>query len=180
MRASSELRDTSTRGTPTPSSMAVSDPIPWPAPCAFSPTAGRQHTTVGEATGTRPSSGTSMITATLPRSPASQCSLCAISVVSGSFTDRLEQRSSGELGADGRLTYPSFRWRNSSSPSGDSSSGSSSSNALIANSSRIGTMAPIDMPFSTFMDSGYEVSAATRYGVSRSWSCSDDTPRRSR
>ena len=123
----------------------------------------------------------STTTATLPRSPASQCSLCAINVVSGSFTDRLEQRSSGELGAaTGAWTYPSFRWRKSSSPSGDSSSGSSSSNALIANSSRIGTMAPIDMPFSTFMDSGYEVSAATRYGVSRSWSCSDETPRRSR
>ena len=31
---------------------------------------------------------------------------------------------------------------------------------MIANSSRIGTIAPIDMPFSTFMDSGYEVSRA--------------------
>ena len=94
-RASSELRDTSTRGTPTPSSEAVSEPMPWPAPWAFSPTAGRQQTIVGETTGTRPSSGRSITTATLPRSPASQCSLCAISVVSGSRTDTLEQRSSG-------------------------------------------------------------------------------------
>jgi hypothetical protein len=43
-----------------------------------------------------------------------------------------------------------------------------------------GTRAETDIPLRTFIMSGKVVSAATRYGVSRSWSCSEETPRRSR
>ena len=63
-------------------------------------------------------------------------------------------------------------------PSGASSIGSSSSNALIAKSSSTGTIAPTDIPFSVAMYAGKCVSAATRYGVSSSWSSSEETPRR--
>ena len=149
--ASSACRDTRTRGTPSRSSDAVSEPIPWAAPWLFTPTDGRQHTTVGEITRTGRSSGTSITTATLPRSPASQCSLCARIVASGTVTVKLEQRSAGGFGG---ARYPSLRWRNRRAPSGVSSIGSSSSNALIANSSSTGTIAPTDMPLRVAMNAG--------------------------
>ncbi len=151
--------------------------MPCAVPWAFSPTAGRQHTTVGLAMGTRPSSGASTITATLSTSPASQCSLCARSVPpSGVLTATLEHRS----GVAGFSVYPSFFWRNRSSPSGDSSKGSSSSKALMAKSSRTGTMAPADMPFRTFITSGQRGLGRDEVGRQQVLSRSDDTPRRSR
>ena len=48
---------------------------------------------VGEAMATLPSAGMSMITAMLPLSPASQCSLWDRSVVVGVQTNTLEHRS---------------------------------------------------------------------------------------
>ena len=74
--------------------------MPCAPPCAFIPTAGRQHTTVGDATGARPS-GTSTTTATLPASPLSQCSLCASNVVPGTETVSEEHRSAGGGGGTG-------------------------------------------------------------------------------
>src|SRR2546421_682620 len=63
---SNAWRDTRTRGTPTRSSAATSDCTPTAAPFSFRPTAGRQHTTVGDATAGDPSPGTSTTTAREP------------------------------------------------------------------------------------------------------------------
>jgi len=71
----------------------TADITAFPFRWLFTPTAGRQHTIVGEARRTGRSPDTSMTTATLPMSPASQCSLCARIVASGPVTVKLEQRS---------------------------------------------------------------------------------------
>ena len=67
--------------------------MPCAAPWLFTPTEGRQQTTVGEASRVGRSSGTSITTATFSRSPASQCSLCARIVDRGVTTVKLEQCS---------------------------------------------------------------------------------------
>jgi hypothetical protein len=50
----------------------------------------------------------------------------------------------------------------------------------MANSSSTGTIAPTDIPLSVAMYDGNFDSEATRYGVRRSWSCCELTPRRER
>ena len=96
--ASRVWRDTNTRGTPGSSSEATSDWMPWAPPRSFMPTAGRQHTTVGDTTVGEPRPGMSMTTATLPSSPESHCSLCPSKVNPGPLTANVEQRSGSILG----------------------------------------------------------------------------------
>ena len=76
------------------SSQAFSDPMPWPPPCAFIPTAGRQHTTVGDATARGRPLGR--------RPPPRRCpgrrranARCGRAAWCRSVTDTLEQRSGG-------------------------------------------------------------------------------------
>ena len=149
-RASSELRHTSTRGTPTRSSDAVSEPIPCATPWAFMPTAGRQHTIVGEARA-RAAPGMSIMTATLPTSPASQCSLWASIVRSGVQRRGWNsvRRRAGVVG--GASILPSSGGKQLAF--GGLQQRFELSNALIAKSSSTGTRAPADMPFSVAIES---------------------------
>jgi hypothetical protein len=162
-------RETSTLGTPTPSSSATSDWMPWATRYSFIPTAGRQQARVGE-TRAGPSSGSSITTATWPRSPASHCSLCPSSVYPGPATVTVEQRSPPVA----PLIWPGERAPRAAS------SGSSSSKALTQNSSQNDTPDPSAIPVTSSTRSGSSRSAAARYGASSPGSSPAPTPRRTR